>query len=142
VKLVFKNTVIISFFLILAALTGCSSGEYDIEQYETKETEKSLKYDTLTTIKEDKSLKDPVKDEKKDAYTYVVQIGAFIIKSNFDRFYDNAKRIVGSEVYYDFINNLYKIRIGKFRNRAEAIQMLEKVKQLGYWDAFIVTRKN
>jgi hypothetical protein len=63
------------------------------------------------------------------------------MKSNLDRFFETAKQQVGPEVYYEFTNNLYKIRVGYFTNRADAMSLLEKVLNLGYLDAFIVTKK-
>ena len=130
---IIKISVLLSVFLIV----GCSSGEYDIEEYEVNTIEKTLKYDTIKKIVEDK-----IKDDKKDSYTYIVQIGAFYIKSNFERFYERARQIVGQEIYFEVQNNLYKIRLGSFTVRAEAILQLDKVKALGYSDAFIITRKN
>lgn len=130
-------------------LIGCSSGEYDIEEYEVNYTEKTVKADTVKKIvydddkiKDDKIKDDKIKDDKKDTYTYVIQVGAFIVKSNFDKFYEKAVQDLGPDIYYEQQNGLYKIRIGKFGGRAEAILMLDKVKALGYIDAFIVTRKN
>ncbi|HJY64328.1 MAG TPA: SPOR domain-containing protein [Ignavibacteria bacterium] len=138
---IIKISVLLSVFLIV----GCSSGEYDIEEYEVNTIEKTLKYDTIKKIVEDKikdDKTDKIKDDKKDSYTYIVQIGAFYIKSNFERFYERARQIVGQEIYFEVQNNLYKIRLGSFTVRAEAILQLDKVKALGYSDAFIITRKN
>lgn len=132
-------------------LFGCSSGEYEIEKYEVNYTEKTVKVDSLRkiTIKDDndpikeekKDNKDNIKDNTKDSYYYVVQIGAFVIKENFDRFYERAKMTLGDDVYYEQSGNLYKIRIGNFTNGAEAIKLMEQVKSKGYFDAFVITRK-
>ena len=148
-KFLILNIIKISFLLSAVIIIGCSSGEYDIEEYEVNYTEKSLKIDTIKKIvqdedkiKDDKTDDDKIKNDKKDSYTYIIQIGAFIVKSNFDRFYENAKQTIGPDIYFDLQSNLYKIRLGNYTNRAEAILMLDKVKSLGYTDAFIVTRKN
>jgi hypothetical protein len=47
--------------------------------------------------------------------------------------------ILGDEVYYESKNNLYKIRMGKYNNKAEALVLLDKVRSFGYSDAFIIT---
>ena len=122
---------------------GCSSSEYDIDEYQVSYTEKTIKADTLVKYVESKDsiTNDRIIDDKKEKYSYIVQIGAFVMKSNLDRFFELAKQQVGPEVYYEFNNNLYKIRVGYFTNRAEAMLLLEKVLGLGYSDAFIVTKK-
>jgi len=144
------NIIKLLFLLAGFLLIGCSSGEYDIEEYEVNYTEKTVKadttkkivYDDSDKIKDDKIKDDKIKDDKKEVYTYIIQIGAFIVKSNFERFFERARHELGSEVYYEEQNNLYKVRIGKFGVRAEAILQLDKLKGMGYIDAFIVTRKN
>ena len=132
-----------------AYFTACSSGEYDIEEYQVDYTEKTVKTDTIKkvvlkddSIKLDKNNKDNIKDNTKDSYTYIVQIGAFSIQSNFDRFIERARQTLGNDVYYEQSGNLYKIRIGKYSNRAEAIKFAEFVKTKGYYDAFVITKKN
>jgi len=137
------------YFLLLPLavyLTGCSSGEYDIEKYEVNYTEKTVKIDTLKkiTIKEDDK-NDKIKEDintNKDTYFYIIQIGAFSQKNNLEKFYEQAKMILGAEVYYEQSNSLYKVRIGNFPNRAEALKYIEFIRSKGYNDAFIVTKKN
>lgn len=134
-------------FLMAALIAGCSSGEYDVDIYKIKYTEKTLKIDTIKKIVEDDRIREDftqdfkLKEDKKVSYSFVVQIGAFLVKSYFERFFENAKIKLGSDVYYDLQNYLYKIRIGKFNNRAEAMMLLNKVKALGYDDAFIISER-
>lgn len=138
-------------FLAFPAIyfTACSSGEYDIEEYQVDYTEKTVKTDTIKnivlkddSIKIDKNNKDNIKDNIKETYTYIVQIGAFSMPSNFDRFIETAKQILGNDVYSEQSGNLLKVRIGKYGNRAEAIKFVEFVRSKGYTDAFVVTKKN
>ena len=143
------NIIKLLFLLACFMLIGCSSGEYDIEEYEVNYTEKTVKADTTRKIvydedkiKDDKIKDDKIKDDKKDTYTYIIQVGAFVVQSNFEKFYEKAKHDLGPDVYYEQQSNLFKIRMGKFSVRAEAILLLDKVKASGYIDAFIVTRKN
>ena len=138
-------------FLAFPAIyfTACSSGEYDIEEYQVDYTEKTVKTDTIKkvvlkddSIKLDKNNKDNIKDNTKETYTYIVQIGAFSMQSNFDRFIERAKQVLGTEVYSEQSGNLFKVRIGRYGNRAEAIKFVEFVRSKGYTDAFVVTKKN
>jgi cell division protein FtsN len=148
-KMQYFNIIKLLVFFTGLGLLGCSSGEYDIDEYEVNYTEKTIKADTIKKIvydddkiKDDKLNVDKIKDDKKDSYTFIIQVGAFIVKSNFEKFYEKARQDLGPDLYYEQQNDLYKIRIGKFGGRAEAILMLEKVKSLGYNDAFILTIKN
>ena len=127
---------------ITALFASCSSGEYDIDEYKVDYTEKTVKADTIrkVTIKDDK-IKEDKTDLTKDSYTYIVQIGAFLIPSNFERFFTRAKQSLGEGVYYDQSGGLYKIRIGNYSNRAEAIKYMEFTKTKGYYDSFVITRK-
>lgn len=138
-------------FLAFPAIyfNACSSGEYDIEEYQVDYTEKTVKTDTIKkvvlkddSIKLDKNNKDNIKDNTKETYTYIVQIGAFSMQSNFDRFIERAKQVLGTEVYSEQSGNLFKVRIGRYGNRAEAIKFVEFVRSKGYTDAFVVTKKN
>jgi len=131
-------------FVILsgaAFIAGCSSGEYEIDEYKVDYVEKTIIADTIkkVVIKED-----PIKEDiKKDpiSYTYVVQIGAFTMLSNFSKFLERAKQVLGDEVYYEESGGLYKIRIGSYNNKTEALKYVDFVKSKGYTDAFIITRK-
>jgi hypothetical protein len=126
--------------------TGCSSGEYEIAEYKVQYDEKTIVIDTIgiiTDIKEDITKREELKlDVKvKETFTFTVQIGAFINKDNFDRFLAVAKQKVGAEVYFEMQNGIYKIRVGNFTNRAEAMKYWEQARRLGYFDAFVITKK-
>jgi cell division protein FtsN len=136
--------------LISLYFFGCSSGEYELEEKTINYTEKQLKYDTIKTsdneIKNDVTKKDTTNGNqvitKNDNFTFIVQIGAFIEKNNFDRFFAASRMALGNDVYFTQINSLYKIRIGSYSNKAEALKMLEQVQKLGYLDAFVITVRN
>ena len=133
-----KNVhIVILLPLIAWFLYSCSSGEYDLEEYKVDYIEKTVKKDTLG-----KSDTSRITEQfRSGKYAYVVQIGAFTEKSNFERFFAKAREILGNDVYNIYIDNLYKIRIGKFIDNRTALNLLEKVKSLGYNDAFIITSK-
>lgn len=134
-------------FALAMIYYGCSSGEYETENHQIDYVEKTLKYDTvkklvvIDTTNKDNQLNQKKDNTSRDSYSYIVQIGAFSVKSNFDRFYENAKSKLGEQVFFEFSNNLYKIRIGKYSDKAEAIRQLAYVKENGFNDAFIVTVK-
>jgi len=138
------------YFSLAIALTfslyGCGSGEYDLEEHSIDYVDKTLKYDTVKkvvivdTTNKNTEIKDK-NNSSRDSYSYIVQIGAFLVKANFDRFFENAKTKLGEQVFFEQANNLYKIRFGKYSDKAEAIKQLEHVKNYGYSDAFIVTVK-
>ena len=126
-------------------LIGCGSGAYDLDESKIKKEEKTVITDTLKTVTENREEVKEIKENvsnKTESFTFIVQIGAFMIPYNFERFYANAKLVLGSEVYYELINDLFKIRIGSFSNKAEALQLLDNVKSKGYYDAFVITVRN
>lgn len=136
-----KSPSYLSLLLIGCFLYSCSSGEYELDKYTINYTETTLKIDTLpkTGISE---ISGTESIEKPPAgYVFVVQIGAFFVKENYDRFLSKARELLGNDVYDVFANNLYKIRIGSFTERGEAERLLEKVRRLGYSDAFVITTK-
>ena len=139
----FQYINLIVFLLFGGLIAGCNSGEYELEQTQVEYIEKTLKYDTIKTLVRDTAIDNQdllnEKNRLKETFTFIVQIGAFREPDNFQRFFDAAKLNLGEEVYYVVINNLYKIRIGSYKNKADALQMLDKVKSLGYFDAFVIT---
>jgi hypothetical protein len=142
----YMRKYLIFFSLFLATIYyGCGSGEYDLEENQIDYVETTLKIDTVKKVALDTSGRNNDNKDKyisKDTYSYIVQIGAFFVESNFQRFLSLAKQNLGDEVFYVFTNNLYKIRIGKYSDRAEALRQLAYVKERSYDDAFIITIKN
>ncbi len=127
-------------FVICVFIVGCDSGQYEIDEYQIPYTEKTLVYDTTQIAEKETQEKQEIKEEilSSVSYTYIVQIGAFAIKDNFDRFFEKAKSVLGDRVYYGYISDLYKIRIGDFNTKNEAVVYRDYVRGLGYWDAFII----
>jgi hypothetical protein len=118
-------------------LNGCSSGEFDIEQYDINYVETKIKIDTLRKINGNEI----GPNLQNTLYKFSVQVGAFATPSYFENFYAQAKQVLGNEVYYEITNNLYKIRIGSFNNRSEAEKLVDLAKSKGYFDAFIIIKK-
>jgi len=122
-------------------LIGCSSGEYDLEKTTVETTQKQIVRDTINKQIATEN-KEEIKEELRspnESYSYIVQIGAFFIESNFQAFFSKSKSVLGNDVYYAFVNSLYKIRIGSFDNREEALNFLNRVRSLGFDDAFVIT---
>jgi hypothetical protein len=136
-----KDIKLLVFLFLSTYLIACNSGEYDLEQIQVEYVQKTLKYDTLQTSIVDTVVKKQDIDNKlpKENFTFLVQVGAFREPDNFQRFYENAKIKLGDEVYYLILNELYKIRIGNFKNKSDALKLLDDVKSKGYYDAFIIT---
>lgn len=129
-------------FLFSCFIIGCSSGEYDIEKTTVENTQKTIVRDTLNKqiISENEEIKEEIHAPKESySYNYIVQIGAFFMESNFQAFFEKSKGILGNDVYYTYINSLYKIRLGSFDNKDEALQLLDRVRSLGFDDAFVIT---
>lgn len=142
------SIIIISIFSTFY-FAACSSGEYEVKTYKVDYTEKTVKVDTLKKItlnedkiKQDKNDKENIKENLKETYYYTIQIGAFSMNENSQKFLEKSKAIFGESVFEEDSGNLHKIRIGKYGNRAEAIKFLEQVRSKGFNDAFIVTKKN
>jgi len=136
-----KDIKLLVFLLLGIYLIACNSGEYDLEQIQVEYVQKTLKYDTIQTSIVDTVVKKQDIDNKlpKENFTFLVQVGAFREPDNFQRFYENAKIKLGDQVYYIILNELYKIRIGNFNNKSDALKLLDDVKSKGYYDAFIIT---
>jgi hypothetical protein len=140
----YKILFIISSFTTMMAYIGCGSGEYEISSYKVEYEERTIKIDTIRALTDIKEDIDKNKDLKnfKETFTFTIQIGAFINKENFDRFYSLAQQKMGKDVYYEFTGNIYKIRVGSYGNRPDALKNLENAKRVGYFDAFIISKKN
>ena len=136
------------YFALLLILTvyyfaGCSSGEYEVDEYKFDYTEKTITADTIkkVVIKEN-DIKEEKKETKTDTYSFTVQIGAFVTPDYFERFYQQAKEVLGNEVYFETTGNLNKIRVGKYSKRSDAIKYVEFCRNKGYYDAFVISKKN
>jgi cell division septation protein DedD len=135
-----KTYIII--FLFGCFFIGCSSGEYDLEKTTIENTQKIVVRDTLNKpiSNENEEIKEEIRSPF-ESYSYVVQIGAFFMENNFQAFLEKSKSLLGSDVYYTYMNSLYKIRIGNYNNKDEALKLLNHVISLGFYDAFVITVK-
>ncbi|MCK4920604.1 MAG: SPOR domain-containing protein [Bacteroidales bacterium] len=62
------------------------------------------------------------------------KVEAIKVKSDYEAKYGSEK----VKLYIEFIDGWYKVRLGDFKTKEEAQYLCQKVKQLGYTDAWIV----
>jgi cell division protein FtsN len=135
---------------ILIGLLGCTSSLYVIEEVEEVVTDevKSPSDSNLAVNTDNTEIKEDLKSEKLKenkfsdkevvAKEYAVQIGAFSNESNAISFMRKAKNRLQDEIYYKDVQGLYKVRIGNFNSKTEALSMLEKMISTGFSDSFVV----
>lgn len=132
---------------LLSFLWGCNSTIYDIEEIEEKVEISTADTNNLAQnnneIKEDLKSETKIPDNKFTdkqvvARIYSVQIGAFMNEDNASSFTDKAKNQIDQSVYYRKYENLYKVRYGSYNSITDAVDMLDKLKKMGYTDSFVV----
>ncbi len=133
---------------------GCNSTVYDIVEIEEPVTEPVSKAtDTnLITDNRESEIKQDLKPESKLNDTkfsdkqlvskqYAIQIGAFLNESNAIKYLNEVRREFSEEIYYKEFEGLFKVRIGNFKMKTEAVELLEKLHNFGFSDSFIVELK-
>jgi len=131
---------------MLLNLWGCESTLYVIEEVEevVPDEIKSPSDSAITAnidtseIKEDLKSDNKYKDKDVVSREYAIQIGAFSNESNAINFYNKAKIMIREDVYYKYVQGLYKVRLGNFTTKADALSMLEKIIANGFADSFVV----
>ncbi len=69
---------------------------------------------------------------------YRVQIGAFTYEEGANRMKMRAESELNQKVYVDFIEGMYKVRVGDFLTREDAEAYRDKLIGMGYNGAFLV----
>lgn len=70
---------------------------------------------------------------------YRVQVLAVSFKDNADRVADDLRgRLRGHRVYVEFVNDLYKVRVGDCMSRTEVETLRDELRSMGFADAWIV----
>ncbi len=136
--------------LILAfiAFTGCNSTIYEIieveEPVEIKEEVKApvsdIKEDTEpTSITSTTPTENKFSEKQVVSRSYVIQIGAFNDEVNAEKFTNSAKnKLASQDIVLKNIDGLYKIRLGGFNSKEEAIDYLNTAIDAGFSDSFVV----
>ena len=69
---------------------------------------------------------------------YRIQIGAFKNKTAAEQEANRARLTLDKEVYIDYIIPYYKLRVGNFLSKSDAVSQLNQVLNKGFKGAFIV----
>jgi cell division septation protein DedD len=134
---------IIAFILLGLFYFGCNSTMYEIVEVEEPveiKPEKTSNNDIKEEISEEpKVTENKFTDKQMISKTFAIQIGAFNEESNASRFTDKArKQISNSEIYFKDIDGLFKVRLGNFSSKSDAMTILEELQAKGFNDSFIV----
>ncbi|MCC6866623.1 MAG: SPOR domain-containing protein [Ignavibacteria bacterium] len=145
----FKNYLIIAIFIAtLAFCFGCNSPIYDIveveEPIEIKEEPKQetppfseIKSDITEKNEDVKPTENTFSEKLSVTKSFCVQLGAFNEERNASRYSDRVKRkFANMDISVKNIDGLYKIRMGNFSTKDEALAFLYKLWEMGYSDSF------
>ena len=142
----FRISAFALFIVLFIAFTGCNSTIYEIieveEPVEIKEEVKA----PVSEIKEDpapsgenKPTENKFSEKQVVSRSYVIQIGAFNDETNAEKFSNSARATLSSQdITLKNIEGLYKIRLGGFNSKEEAIEYLNITKDAGFSDSFVV----
>jgi hypothetical protein len=72
------------------------------------------------------------------AGNYKIQIGATSSRENAENLIEKARPLTSSELFFEKVGDLYKVFIGYFTSEAEARDVLGKIRQAGFPDAWLV----
>jgi cell division protein FtsN len=131
-------------FILLGILVlfynGCNSAIYEIvEVEEPVEIKEEVKQPVSEIKEESKPIENKFSEKQVVSRTYVIQIGAFTDESNALKFTNSAKsKLNGQEIYYKDIDGLFKVRLGGFGSKEEALSFLSNAKNAGFADSFVV----
>ena len=129
--------VFITLFLVYS---GCNSAIYEIVEVEEPVEIKEEVKPPVTEIKEDtKPPENKFSEKQVVSRMYVIQVGAFNDEANAEKYSNNAKlKLTGHEITLKNIDGLYKIRLGNFTSKEDAINYLKTAKDAGFTDSFVV----
>lgn len=69
---------------------------------------------------------------------YKIQLGAFRNYLSAYKLTDKIEKLTSLPIVINFENELYKVRIGEFNKKSEAVDICNFIRQSGYSDAFII----
>jgi len=153
-----KKTTLVFLSILLLVISSCTirktGRETQVIQIEPEETTKvdtiKVEKDTLPVTIEDTTRipQEPEftftpqkEEEKKQIFGYRVQIFAFSDRERAEAAKEEAQHILNQPVYVEHIPGFdgeYKVRVGDFVSRDEAIKYRDYLRRKGYPDAFIV----
>ena len=134
--------VVFSFFSFL--YYSCSSTSYDLENVEEEpdtihiasnsEIKQEVEQPKLEIIEEPSTLL------KAENVKFTIQIGAYQFESNAMSVMNKAKALFNYDINYYYAGGLYKVRLGVFDSRADALTVLNKIQSTGFTDSFILKK--
>ena len=126
--------------LVILIYSGCNSPTYEIIEVEEPIEIKEETRPPVTEIKEEiKPPENKFTEKTIVARNYIVQIGAFSSKGNASKFTDYAKsKITGEEIVLREDDGLYKVRLGNLGSKTDALELLKKIKEMGFTDSFLI----
>ena len=140
----YNFAIIAGVLVILLFFYSCGSGGYEVEELTDYKDTLSSVYNTEIKQEIEKpnlEIKEVTQSPKNISYNYTVQIGAFLDEKNALEFVARSKKILSLDVRYELIDDYYKVREGNFQIKEDASSELNRIKNLGYPDAFIIEFK-
>lgn len=146
-----KYSVMLFLFFLLLFL-GCAKRQTVTEEVPTEEILfEEIQEDTTeitdisfteegeeeATIFEEEEIMVETKEPQK-MLGYRIQIGAFKNKTAAEQEANRARLTLDKEVYIDYIIPYYKLRVGNFLSKSDAVSQLNQVLNKGFKGAFIV----
>lgn len=142
------------YFVILAFICSCTATQRApvIEIIPEEREVASEKVDTVDidvfsefpvaeiSIEEEVATSGEIEEEQPEQYNFSIQIGAFSNYKNADELRQEAGVRLSYEVFIEIEDLLYKVRAGRFRDKIDAENVLDRIKQV-YKNAFLVELK-
>jgi cell division septation protein DedD len=134
--------IVISFSSFL--YFSCNSTSYDLEEVEeapdTTHIAKNSEIKQEIEKPKQEIMEEPSNLHKSENIKFTIQLGAFQFETNAIAVINKAKNIFNLDVSYKFIDGLYKVRLGEFDSRADALTLLNNIHNSGYQDSFILKK--
>lgn len=123
---------------------SCNSTNYDLEDVEeapdTIHIAKNIEIKQEIEKPKQEIIEEPSNLHKNESKKFTIQLGAFQFEYNAIAVINKAKNYFNFDISYKFIDGLYKVRMGEFDTRADALTMLNSVHNTGYMDSFILQK--
>lgn len=136
-----KTKGILATIVLFVFYAGCNSAIYEIVEVEepVEEIKEEVK-PPVTEIKEDtKPTENKFSEKQVISRNYVIQIGAFNNEANAEKFTSSARnKLNGMDIIVKNIEGQYKIRLGNFDSKEDALNFLTEAKDAGFMDSFVV----
>ena len=140
-----KNLYLFMVIIIFSFLySSCSSGSNDLE--EVGEAPDTIHITKNSEIKQEiekpkqEIIEEPSNLHKTENIKFTIQLGAFQFETNAIAVINKARNVFNQDISYKYVDGLYKVRLGEFDTRADALTMLNNIHNSGYQDSFIIKK--